>query len=45
MGEDIMRLPGASQEALRDLRNPANPETVGAWGAQPTRYRGTHWYF
>lgn len=30
--------------ALRDLRNPANPVTVGAGNEQPTRYLGTYWY-
>lgn len=30
--------------ALRDMRNPANPATVGYSGRQPTRYHGTYWY-
>ncbi len=33
-----------SSTALRDLRNPANPATVGAGNEQPSRYHGTHWY-
>ena len=33
-----------SSTALRDLRNPANPITVGAGNEQPTRYLGTFWY-
>ncbi len=28
MGEDIMRLPGVSEESIRDMRNPANVATV-----------------
>jgi Zn-dependent metalloprotease len=31
--------------ALRDIRNPANSATVGANNEQPTRYKGTYWYF
>ena len=31
--------------ALRDLRNPANPATVGAGNEQPARYKGTYWYY
>ncbi len=30
--------------ALRDLRNPANPATVGVGNEQPTRYLGSYWY-
>lgn len=30
--------------ALRDMRNPANEDTVGEGNGQPTRYRGEHWY-
>jgi Zn-dependent metalloprotease len=39
-GEDAWR----STVALRDLRNPHNPATVGAGNEQPSRYRGTFWY-
>lgn len=33
-----------SSTALRDLRNPAQPATVGAGNEQPSRYLGTYWY-
>lgn len=31
--------------ALRDMRNPTNTVTVGAGNEQPTRYKGTYWYY
>ncbi len=34
-----------SSKALRDLRSPANPVTVGSGNEQPSRYKGTYWYF
>lgn len=34
-----------SDKALRDMRNPANTVTVGAGNQQPSRYKGTYWYF
>ena len=40
LGEDCW----VSSTALRDMRNPANPATVGAGNEQPTRYLGTYWY-
>lgn len=40
LGEDCW----LSSTALRDMRNPANPATVGAGNEQPTRYKGTFWY-
>jgi thermolysin len=40
MGEDCW----LGTTALRDMRNPANAATVGAFGRQPTRYKGTFWY-
>lgn len=33
------------EEALRDMRNPANTATVGTGNEQPTKYKGTYWYF
>lgn len=39
MGEDAW----LEFAALRDLRDPANPETVGAGNEQPTRYKGSFW--
>ncbi|MCZ7591629.1 MAG: S8 family serine peptidase [Kiritimatiellae bacterium] len=32
-----------SSAALRDMRNPSNPETVGEGNEQPTRYKGKFW--
>lgn len=32
-------------KSLRDMRNPSNPQTVGSGNEQPSRYRGTHWYY
>jgi bacillolysin len=42
MGEDSW----LSSTALRDMRNPANTNTVGVGigNQQPTRYHGTYWY-
>ncbi|TFH12934.1 MAG: hypothetical protein E4H02_12750, partial [Lentisphaerales bacterium] len=34
-----------STKALRDMRNPANPVTVGSGNQLPTRYKGTYWYY
>lgn len=39
MGEDCW----LETTALRDMRNPANAETVGINGRQPTRYQGSFW--
>lgn len=44
VGEDIARLPGLGYKSLRDMRNPANPLTVGTGSEQPTRYKGAYWY-
>lgn len=41
IGEDVM----IGEKALRDMRNPANTTTVGTGNEQPTRYKGTYWYF
>ncbi|OQW96356.1 MAG: hypothetical protein BWK77_05105, partial [Verrucomicrobia bacterium A1] len=41
MGEDAW----LSSKALRDMRNPSNPTTVGSGNEQPSRYKGTYWYF
>ena len=40
LGEDCW----LASKSLRDMRNPRNAATVGS-GVQPSRYRGTHWYF
>lgn len=43
MGEDCW----LASTALRDLRNPSNPLTVGTadpYNLLPSRYMGTHWY-
>ena len=40
LGEDCW----LSSTALRDIRNPRNPVTVGAGNEQPSRYRGKFWY-
>lgn len=40
MGEDSW----LEAPAMRDLRNPANPLTVGEGNELPTLYKGTHWY-
>lgn len=40
MGEDSW----LEATALRDLRDPTNPETVGAGNELPKLYMGTHWY-
>ncbi len=40
IGEDCW----LSSTAMRDMRNPANSNTVGVAGMQPTRYKGTFWY-
>lgn len=44
IGEDVARLPGLAYKSLRDMRDPANPLTVGTGGVQPTRYKGRYWY-
>lgn len=41
LGEDFYLL----APAYRDLRNPANTETVGENDEQPTRYLGQFWYY
>jgi len=40
LGEDCW----LGSTALRDMRNPRNPSTVGAGNEQPSRYRGSFWY-
>jgi len=40
LGEDCWLI----STALRDMRNPANPATVGSGNEQPTRYLGKFWY-
>jgi len=41
LGEDCW----TASTALRDMRNPANANTVGKGNEQPTRYQGKYWDF
>ncbi|MEI6809403.1 MAG: M4 family metallopeptidase, partial [bacterium] len=41
LGEDCW----ISSKSLRDMRSPSNPLTVGAGNEQPSRYKGTYWYY
>jgi bacillolysin len=41
IGEDCW----ISSKALRDMRNPRSTVTIASGSQQPSRYKGTYWYF
>jgi Zn-dependent metalloprotease len=41
MGEDCWK----SSKALRDMRNPSSTVTLASGAQQPSRYKGTYWYY